>query len=100
MTVHNNNYAAEMARKAREVLKAFTTEQIGYAQSAYSDMLDCWNIDATDEDAVSNAMRATDECMRDWASIAAEDGVVDSFEDFEMLVKYVDMLDMRSMAYC
>ncbi len=80
--------------------KRFSDEQLAFAEKAHEAIIDCWHIDGTDEDEVAKAVRAEAECKADYAEVAAEDGIFDSFEDFLEAVDYVSAGDHRSMAYC
>ena len=85
--------------EARKQIKNYTAEQILIANKAYMDVLRCWNIGLGDEE-VYEAQRKEAECRADWAAQAAEEGLFDTYEDFNKLVDLINDADLGSIAYC
>ena len=85
--------------EARKQLKNYTQEQIRFAGRAYEDVLRCWNIGLGD-DEVAEAFRKDAECRRDWGAAGAEEGLFNTFEEFNKLVDLINDADLGSMAYC
>lgn len=85
---------------ARRASKMFTEAQLAFGERVWTDIKNCWNVDAFDDEACARADREVGECKRDWMLQALEDDVVSDVDEFFKLLWVVEEMDMSSMAYC